>query len=277
MDLLSWLAEHHGVAHTSDLYRAGFSKHGIAGAVAQGLVTRIRRSWILGPGASEASTHAARFGGRVSCVTQAKALGLWTPDASVCHIAGPAKTAGTQDPAVRLHWAQGAAPFAPRAVAAPVINVLFHVARCQPASDALAIWESALRSKLIGVDVLQRIEWHSTRARRLARAAGALSDSGLETHFVELMRQIGVAVRQQVWLDGHPVDIVIGDRLVVQLDGFEHHSRAEQRRRDIRADARLALRGYTVLRFDYAQVMFEQAFVQETVRAAMAQGLHLAR
>ncbi|GAB6857228.1 DUF559 domain-containing protein [Microbacterium xylanilyticum] len=63
----------------------------------------------------------------------------------------------------------------------------------------------------------------------------------------------------------------------MQLDGFEHHSGAEQRRRDIRADARLALRGYTVLRFDYAQVMFEQAFVQETVRAAMAQGLHLAR
>ncbi len=119
MDLLSWLAEHHGIAHTSDLYRAGFSKHGIAGAVAQGLVTRIRRSWILGPGASEASTHAARFGGRVSCVTQAKALGLWTPDASVCHIAVPAKTAGTQDPAVRLHWAQGPAPFAPRAVADP--------------------------------------------------------------------------------------------------------------------------------------------------------------
>ncbi|WP_251444597.1 DUF559 domain-containing protein [Microbacterium sp. USTB-Y] len=91
------------------------------------------------------------------------------------------------------------------------------------------------------------------------------------------MRQIGVRVRQQVWIDGHPVDILIGDRLIVQLDGFEHHRTAADRRRDIRADARLAVRGYTVLRFDYAQVLFEKAFVQESVRAAMAQGLHLAR
>ena len=213
----------------------------------------------------------------MSCVTQAKALQLWVPDATKTHIAVPPKTAGSQDPAVLLHWAKGPAPFAPRAVTDSLINVLFPVARCQPTADALAIWESAVRKKLIGAEVLQRVERRSTRANLLARSVGALSDSGLETHFVELMRQIGVPVRQQVWIDGHPVDILIGDRLIVQLDGFEHHRRAEDRRRDIRADARLVLRGHTVLRFDDAQVLFEKAFVQESVRAAMAQGLHLAR
>ena len=277
MDLLFWLAAHDGVAHTSDLYRAGFSKHLIGAAAAQGLVTRVRRSWILGPGVDQASAHAVRFSGRVSCVTQAKALQLWVPDAPESHIAVPPKTAGAQVPAVRLHWAKGPAPFAPRAIADPLINVLFQVARCQPTADALAIWESAVRKNLISAEVLQRVGWHSTRAHLLARSVGALSDSGLETHFVELMRQIGVRVRQQVWIDGHPVDILIGDRLIVQLDGFEHHRTAADRRRDIRADARLAVRGYTVLRFDHAQVLFEKAFVQESVRAAMAQGLHLAR
>ena len=34
--------------------------------------------------------------------------------------------------------------------------------------------------------------------------------------------------------------------------------------------------GYTVLRFDYVQIMFEWPFVEGTILAAMAQGLHLA-
>ncbi|MFJ6654036.1 DUF559 domain-containing protein [Microbacterium sp. NPDC091313] len=64
--------------------------------------------------------------------------------------------------------------------------------------------------------------------------------------------------------------------LAIQIDGFAHH-RAADRRRDIAADARLALLGYTVLRFDYRQILFEPDAVRATVVAAMAQGLHLRR
>lgn len=277
MHLLSWLAERDDVAHTSDLYRVGFTKHTIALAERRGEVTRVRRSWILGPAATLPVVQAARIGGRVTCVTRAKALGLWVPDVTEVHLAVGPHAAGAEEPVLRLHWAKGPAPFAPRAIVDPLINVLFHVARCQPVEEALTIWESAVRKGLIDAGTLQRIGWRSSRARRLAEATGSLSDSGLETIFVDLMRQIGVRVRQQVWIDGRPVDVLIGDRLVVQLDGFEYHSRPADRRRDIRADARLMLRGYTVLRFDYAQIMFERPFVQETVRSALAQGLHLQR
>jgi very-short-patch-repair endonuclease len=103
-----------------------------------------------------------------------------------------------------------------------------------------------------------------------------LSDSGLESIFVHGVRALGLAVRQQVWIDGHPLDAVIGDRLLVQLDGFEHHSSAQDRRRDFRADTRLALRGYTTLRFGSYQVLFDWAFVERSLLLAVAQGLHLA-
>ena len=106
--------------------------------------------------------------------------------------------------------------------------------------------------------------------------ASLLSDSGLETLFIARLRGLPLRVRQQVRIDGHPVDALIGERLVVQLDGFAHH-RADERRRDLRADARLALRGYTVLRFDYQQVLFDWPFVEGAVLTAVAQGLHLAR
>ena len=100
-----------------------------------------------------------------------------------------------------------------------------------------------------------------------------LSDSGLESVFIDGLRRIGLTVRQQVLIDGHRVDVLVGDRLVVQLDGFAHHQ-ASDRRRDIRADARLTLRGYTVLRFDFQQVYFDWDYVEATVLAAVAQGRH---
>ena len=47
----------------------------------------------------------------------------------------------------------------------------------------------------------------------------------------------------------------LGTRIYyVQIDGFEHHRTAKDRRRDIAHDARLTLLGYTVLRFDYVQI-----------------------
>ena len=65
-----------------------------------------------------------------------------------------------------------------------------------------------------------------------------------------------------------------GARLVVQLDGFAHHQGAD-RRRDLRADARLVLLGYTVLRFDLVQLLFHPDEVVATIATALAQQRHL--
>lgn len=111
-------------------------------------------------------------------------------------------------------------------------------------------------------------------ARFAASHASLLSDSGLETYLVDRLRPFGVDLRQQVWIEGHRVDLLIGQRLVVQIDGYEHHRRAKDRRRDIAHDARLRLLGYTVLRFDYQQVVFEWPDVERTILMAVAQGLH---
>lgn len=277
MDLEQWISKRGGAAHTSDIYAAGFSRNAVARAVQSGRMLRIRRSWILLPECSSpAIIGALRVGGRLTCVSEAERRGLWVPAYDDIHVAVLPGAARINTEGLRVHWSSGPAPVARREARDPLINVLDHVARCQRLVDALAIWESALNKRLIDGAVLQRVRWRSSRARRLADVSSKLSDSGLETYFVELMRAIGVVVRQQVWIDGHPVDALIGDRLVVQIDGFAHHSDAADRRRDIEADARLRLRGYTVLRFDYYQVLFQPEKVQEIIRAAMAQGLHLA-
>ncbi|MDQ1128195.1 endonuclease domain-containing protein [Microbacterium sp. SORGH_AS_0888] len=157
-----------------------------------------------------------------------------------------------------------------------ILNVLFQTAGCLGRREALPIWESAAAGGHVDPAELVRVARRSREASALAAAASALSGSGIETVFVMGMSAEGVDVRQQVRVDGHPLDGLIGDRLGIQLDGFAHH-RAAQRRGDLRADARLVLRGFTLLRFDYHQVMFDGDHVRATVLMAMAQGLHRAR
>lgn len=276
MRLDTWIASREGVAHTSEIYAAGFSRHAVESAIAAGRMQRVRRSWVsLRPGEDDLLA-AIGAGGRLTCVSAARRSGLWTPDHDAHHVALPAGAGKNSAAGIRVHWSRGPAPVRRRQAVDPLINILHHVARCQEAPAALAIWESALNRRLIDAEVLERVEWHGAQARRLAGMASTLSDSGLETEFVLLMRSIGVTVRQQVRLDGRPVDALIGEKLVVQLDGFAHHSEPSARRRDIEADARLRLRGYTVLRFDYHQVFFMPDLVADIVRSALAQRLHLA-
>jgi very-short-patch-repair endonuclease len=88
------------------------------------------------------------------------------------------------------------------------------------------------------------------------------------------LRRLRVRVRQQVYLAGRPVDVLVGEWLVIQIDGWAHHSSSTQRSKDISHDAELRLRGYTVLRFSYAQVVHDPAAVERAIRRALAAGLH---
>lgn len=272
-ELTHWLAAHGGGAHSSALKAAGFTTHAIRVAVQQGAVARVRRSWLVSSACTPDLRRAAETGGRLTCVSAAARANLWTPSHEGTHIAVASTASRVAADGVRLHWAQGPAPVGKTSLVDPVVNVLFQVARCLPMTEALCIWESAIRQKSIHPDLLARVQWRGEAARSLAAVASDLSDSGVETRFVLLMRSIGVAVRQQVWIDGHPVDGLIGKRLVVQIDGFAHHQ-GRDRRRDLAADARLVLLGYTPLRFDYYQVFFQPGHVITVISAAIAQGLH---
>jgi very-short-patch-repair endonuclease len=270
----AWLRGTGHVAHTSAAYERGFTKRDIADAVAQCGVARVRRSWLATLAPNAPTRRALAIGGRLTCISEAHRLGVWVPEVTEPHVWVDPRASRFAREGMRIHRAVGPSPIAPTSPREPLINVLFQVARCLAADDALTVWESALRTTSLTKEMLQEVPWKSTRARRLSDAAGGLSDSGLETHVVTRLRRAGLAVRQQVWLDGHPVDALVGRRLVIQIDG-RHHLEPRQRRRDIEADARLTLMGFTVLRFDYRQVMFDWPHVERTVLTAVAQGRHL--
>jgi very-short-patch-repair endonuclease len=277
LPLIAWLGQRDGVAHTATARAAGYSGRAIADAVDRQSVLRVRRSWLVAPGADPRLAAAASAGGRVTCVSATARAGLWEPPSDgLVHVAVKPTASRVGAEGLVVHWGTGPSPVPPHAVEDPLLDALFHVARCQPRRLAFAVWESAVHRDRIDLDELRAVQWHSTAAREIAERMSTLSESGIETIFVHGARSLGLPVRQQVWIDGHPLDAVIGDRLLVQIDGFAHHSTARDRRRDIRADARLVLRGYTVLRFDWYQIMFEWPEVERTLLLAVAQGLHLA-
>ena len=100
------------------------------------------------------------------------------------------------------------------------------------------------------------------------------SDSGLESFVVPRLKWMRLPIRPQVWISGHRVDFLIGDRLVLHIDGGHHVG--TQRETDIEHDAQLMLLGYHVIRVGYGQVVDRWHTVQDLIMRAVAQGLHRA-
>jgi len=82
-------------------------------------------------------------------------------------------------------------------------------------------------------------------------------------------------IRRQVRFAGlGRVDFLIGERLIIEVDGQEFHDRESSFEKDRKRDAVLSTLGYRVLRFSYWQVMGEWPLVVAAVMAAISRGDH---
>ncbi|WP_136056458.1 DUF559 domain-containing protein [Microbacterium sp. K24] len=274
-ELTALLAGLGGVSRTGIVTEHGFGRRTAEAGVASGAITRPRRGWLAAKDADRMLVAAARLGVVLTCRTQASRLGLWVHDhRGRPHFAIPPHSARKLPFEAKLHRGRCPVPRHPDALVDPIENVLAHIAQCEPFEQALATWESALNKNLVTVESLRGLHW-KTEARRVLERAIPFSDAGLETYMRERLRWLKLRIRVQIWIGGHRVDTLIGDRLVVQIDGSHHVG--SQRSADIRHDAQLMLRGYRVIRVSYHQVMFDWASVQDLIMRAVAQGHHLAR
>ena len=71
------------------------------------------------------------------------------------------------------------------------------------------------------------------------------------------------------------VDLVVGDRLVVELDGAAWHERPGDFEADRRRDRELAALGYVVIRASYRQVMTEWSEIEEQILRIVRRQGHL--
>ena len=153
-------------------------------------------------------------------------------------------------------------------------DALREMATCVSPELTIAAVDSALRLKLITSE-----QWHweveglPHRLRRLLLRVDSRSESITESVARFRLAMLGVETRPQVRVPGvGRVDLLIGDALVIELDGWEYHADREQFERDRRRDAQLSALGYHVLRFSYRQVFEHWSEVRAAISAAIARG-----
>ncbi|MCW2855353.1 MAG: hypothetical protein JWR52_968 [Marmoricola sp.] len=141
-----------------------------------------------------------------------------------------------------------------------------------PFDAALAVADSALRHEAVTAASLVAATTGlrgpgSGAARRVARLANGLAANPFESVLRATVLDIpGLSVVPQSWiidtgLEVRP-DLVDADlRLVLEADSHTWHSSREALRRDCRRYNALVLRGWTVLRFTWEDVMFNPHYV----------------
>jgi len=112
------------------------------------------------------------------------------------------------------------------------------------------------------------------RIRPLVDDARTDAESGLETIARLLFRGRRIPCRTQVRFRGvGRVDLLVGDRLVIELDGEEFHT-GLQFDEDRRRDLELTLRGYLVIRLSWRMVVQEWDAVERGLLELVARGAH---
>jgi very-short-patch-repair endonuclease len=263
-----------------ELIAGGLRRADIRTSVASGHLLHVRRGVYASPGACASASAAVAHGGVLACVSAARHRGLWVLDdpGESLHVwlrgSGHAYAHGFCE--CTGHWDDADDDAARDAFGLPdAPRMLAQTLACRGVEAFFVTLESAMRRRMLSTADLDRL-----RARVNAAGREALSwarddaDSGLESLVRWRLRRFGLRVRTQVSITAvGRVDLLIGDRLIVETDGRENHEGTALRHKDLVRDAHAAAWGYTTLRFDYAMVVHDWDLVE---RAILAVALRLA-
>jgi very-short-patch-repair endonuclease len=297
--LLQVMKSFDGIAQTQELAAAGFSGRFLTSAVRLGILFRARQGWYATPEAPDAYVRAVRVGGRLAGPSAAASYGLATPHEFQLHVhvgLGASRLRSQHDRRVRLSAAREDGTVIHRDVVAPptpstrlrvpVLDCLLQVIRAESEDDAVACLDSALRQRLIddvGLEsLLRRLP---ERLRYIVQVADSQSDSYPESVARRRLARAGIPTRTQVGvLDERWIDLLIGDRLALEIDGAGKYSEdltpeavARKVNKDRLRDAYLEALGYHVIRLSYWMVVFDWPATLDLILAVMERNEHLAR
>lgn len=271
MDIFDEIRRRGGVVRTRALREAGYGRSQIERALPK--LIQPRHGWLALRNADKDLVLAARHSVVIGCISQARRLGLWVSHGNRPHVNRPAPGGRRPNIYARVHWNKPVIPRHPDALFDGIENTLATVIACQPREHAITVIESALNKQLITYTELTTLPL-SQSAQKIVAACSRFSDSGLESLVRTRLRWLRIPIRPQAWVLGHRVDFLIGDRLVLQIDGG-HHVGA-QRDSDIHHDALLLQHGYVVIRVSYRHVMEQWPETQDLILGAIARDLHSA-
>ena len=246
MDVTSYLKYAGSVARTATLRNAGFSDGHIRVAVGSGQIRRLRHGVVALPGAAPDLVSAVLANGLLSCGSATTHHRLW-------RLHEPA--------ALHLLCRHGAAK-----------DVVVHRETVVPQDvpwPVAGLTDVLLHGLLQGRTTLAYLRGHlpgnrNGAARRVLDLVDGTAGSPIEVVARLLFRSEGIFVQTQVDLPGIGiVDFLLEGFLIVELDG-ETHLQPRQVKKDRLRNNASTLDGYAVLRYGYAQVVYNpQKIVDE--------------
>lgn len=258
---------------TRRLRDGGLTPRQIARHVASGRLTRLRRGVYSEADADPVVTSAVSAGGRLTCVSALARGGAWTMPFSDTHVRVASGVSVARRPGQRLHWTHERLDDT-RWIDDPLTSLALAV-ECLDLRAAVVLIDSVVNRRILDADVVVRLLVATPRGRRLLKLHDGSAESGIETLARLALRSRNLRVRTQVPIAGiGRVDLLIGDRLILELDGREWHSDFE---RDRARDRALAARGYLVIRASYRQVMTEWPLVEAQILTLVRRREHLWR
>ncbi len=227
----------------------GLSRRDIDRSLASGALIRARRGVYVTAATAPDVLGAISAGGSLTCGAALRHHGIWTLSADAhVRIDSDARVHGH---AARVHRLAGVC----RDGVDDVSTALAVAMRCMTIEEVVCSLDSALNRGQISLSTAERV-LSGRRGRAIVARAEGRSESGIETLARLRLRALGISLRVQVPIAGiGRVDILVGDRLVIELDGDTWHSTAEQREADRRRDSALVARGYLVIRAGYWRVV----------------------
>lgn len=265
-----------GVVRRADLVAHGVDARSIRRAVATGDVIRVRSGLYASPDLPWATREALRHGGVLACVSVARRHGLWVlPLDEIVHVSLPPNghSRGHDDCTCVQHW--NALPFSSTEVS--LVDALLQIRGCLGEDAFFATLESALHDGTLDRSGRNELRARITEsARWLVDLARTDAESGLESLLRLRLYRLGLRLLTQVEVPGvGRVDFVLGDRLILEVDGRSGHDDPAGRHRDRMRDAVAAAHGFQTLRFDYALVVHDWPLVEQAILEATCRRAHI--
>ncbi|MGW4927954.1 hypothetical protein ACWEOH_02270 [Agromyces sp. NPDC004153] len=283
-----------GVRTAADLRDAGFTRRAVEAAVASGAIERVRRGVFVDPGMPLDLKRAVRVGGRLACVSAARLHGLrvLTPPShlhvEVDHHATRLRHADDADRmlragdphGIRLHWTRETGAGA----IVPLETSLRQMLACVPELDAICALDAARewiewrpgRPALLGEPAFERFTASlPPHLRRVAERSITGSQAIGETVARERLRAAGIPAQAQVRLPGgYWADLLIGERLIFDIDGETPHSLPGAFDRDRSRIGWLVAIGYEYVSFSHRQVLTRWDSIEAALRMLLRRGAH---
>lgn len=268
------LEQGHGVASWAALQKAGATRTDLRRALSTADLRRLRPGWYATPTADPAVVEAVQRGGVCSCVSALRLHGVWIPEG---HSRVHARTRpANHNRKVRGFCRRFGRPLREGCAVDDVTTALAHAVRCLNREDTVVVLDSIMHKGLLSREEIEYLLRSTPERVQSLLDLCAMAEAGTESMARLRLTDRGYRVRPQVEVPGlGRIDLLLGNRLIIEVDGEEYHSSSEQFHSDRERDLEAYRLDFLPMRFAYRHVVHEWEERVQAVVAVVERGEHL--